>query len=161
MAEITYRAATVDDLEAMARLRWAMQAERQPEQSSETITWDTYLAAYREAFADQVARGGFEGWLAEDGAMPVSCVILLLWRTPPIFDQLVRRRGMVSSVYTLPDYRRKGIARQLMQMLIARAQELHIRRLVLWASEMGEPLYENLGFAQSHGMELDPQHPQR
>jgi GNAT superfamily N-acetyltransferase len=62
---------------------------------------------------------------------------------------------MVSSVYTMPEYRRRGISRQLMLMLIAEARELQIRRLVLWASDMGRPMYEGLGFEPSHGMELD------
>jgi GNAT superfamily N-acetyltransferase len=155
MGEITYRKATADDLEALARLRYTMQTERQPEHHAELARWDTYLEAYRDAFADQLTHGGFDAWLAEDGSVVVSCVILLWWRTPPIFDQLVRRRGMVSSVYTLPEYRRKGIARALMRMLIAQAKELQIRRLVLWASEMGRPMYEGLGFEPSHGMELD------
>jgi GNAT superfamily N-acetyltransferase len=155
MGEITYRKATADDLEALARLRWAMQFERQEEHPSDPETWATYLAAYRDAFAEQIAQGGFDAWLAEDGGQAVSCVVLLWWRTPPIFDQLVRRRGMVSSVYTLPEYRRKGIARELMRMLIAQAKEMEIRRLVLWASEMGRPMYEGLGFEPSHGMELD------
>jgi GNAT superfamily N-acetyltransferase len=155
MGEITYRKATADDLEALARLRYTMQAERQADHPSDPETWNTYLAAYRDAFVDQMTHGGFEAWLAEDGSTAVSCVIMLWWRTPPIFDQLVRRRGMVSSVYTLPEYRRRGISRQLMLMLIAQAQELKIRRLVLWASEMGRPLYEGLGFEPSHGMELD------
>jgi GNAT superfamily N-acetyltransferase len=155
MGEIAYRKATTGDLEALARLRWTMQAERQADHPADPETWETYLAAYRDAFADQIAHGGFEAWLAEDGSVVVSCVVLLWWRTPPVFDQLVRRRGMVSSVYTLPAYRRRGISRQLMLMLIARAKELQIRRLVLWASEMGLPLYESLGFEPSHGMELD------
>ena len=72
-----------------------------------------------------------------------------------LFDQLVRRRGMVSSVYTLPEYRRRGISRNLMLLLIARAKDLQIYRLVLWASEMGRPLYEGLDFEQSSAMELD------
>ena len=155
MGEITYRKATADDLEALARLRWAMQFERQEDHPSDPETWNTYLAAYRDAFADQIAQGGFDAWLAEDSGQAVSCVVLLWWRTPPIFDQLVRRRGMVSSVYTMPEYRRRGISRQLMLMLIAEARELQIRRLVLWASDMGRPMYEGLGFEPSHGMELD------
>ena len=155
MGEITYRKATADDLEALARLRWAMQFERQEEHPSDPETWETYLAAYRDAYAEQIAQGGFDAWLAEAGSQAVSCVVLLWWRTPPIFDQLVRRRGMVSSVYTMPEYRRRGISRQLMLLLIAHAQELEIRRLVLWASEMGRPMYEGLGFEPSHGMELD------
>ncbi len=155
MGEITYRKATADDLEALARLRWMMQVERQADHPSDPETWETYLAAYRDAFAEQISHGGFDAWLAEDDGQAVSCVILLWWRTPPVFDQLVRRRAMVSSVYTLPEYRRRGISRRLMLLLMAQAKELQIRRLVLWASEMGRPLYESLGFEPSHGMELD------
>jgi GNAT superfamily N-acetyltransferase len=155
MGELTYRKATADDLEALARLRYTMQAEWQPEHPAQAASWDVYLAAYRDAFADQVTHGGFDAWLAEDNGQAVSCVILLWWRTPPVFDQLVRRRGMVSSVYTLPEHRRRGISRKLMLMLIAQAKELQIRRLVLWASEMGRPMYESIGFEPSHGMELD------
>jgi GNAT superfamily N-acetyltransferase len=155
MGEITYRKASADDMEALARLRWAMQVERQKDYPSDPKTWETYLAAYRDAFADQISHGGFDAWLAEENGQAISCVILLWWRTPPVFDQLVRRRGMVSSVYTLTEYRRRGISRRLMLLLIARAKELQIRRLVLWASEMGRPLYEGLGFEPSHGMELD------
>jgi GNAT superfamily N-acetyltransferase len=155
MGEITYRKVAADDLEALARLRWAMQVERQKDHPSDPKTWETYLAAYRDAFADQISHGGFDAWLAEENGQAISCVILLWWRTPPVFDQLVRRRGMVSSVYTLPEYRRRGISRRLMLLLIARAKELQIRRLVLWASEMGRPLYEGLGFEPSHGMEID------
>jgi len=150
-----YRKATADDLEALARLRYTMQAERQADHPSDPETWETYLAAYRDAFTNQIAQGGFDAWLAEDNGQAVSCVILLWWRTPPVFDQLVRRRGMVSSVYTLPEYRRKGISRQLMLLLIAHAKELQIRRLVLWASEMGRPLYEGIGFEPSNSMEID------
>src|SRR5262245_30462291 len=117
MGEIIYRKAMADDLEALARLRWAMQAERQADHPSDQETWETYVAAYRDAFAEQVKNGGFDAWLAEDGSVAVSCVILLWWRTPPVFDQLIRRRGMVSSVYTLPEYRRRGISRNLMRML--------------------------------------------
>jgi GNAT superfamily N-acetyltransferase len=155
MGEFTYLKATVDDLEALARLRWAMQVERQVDHPSDPQTWETYLAAYRDAFAEQISHGGFDAWLAEDNGQVVSCVVLLWWRTPPIYNQLVRRRGMVSSVYTLPEYRRMGISRQLMLMLIARAKELEIYRLVLWASAMGRPMYEGLGFEPSHSMELD------
>ena len=155
MGEITYRKATVDDLEALARLRWAMQFERQEEHPSDPETWETYLAAYLDAFVEQINSGGFDAWLAEDNGQAVSCVVLLWWRTPPVFDQLVRRRGMVSSVYTMPEYRRRGISRKLMLLLIAHAKELQIRRLVLWASKMGRPMYEGLGFEPSHGMELD------
>ena len=153
MGEITYRKAAADDLQALARLRWAMQFERQEDHPSDPETWNTYLRPTATPSPTRSHRAASMRWLAEGSGQAVSCVVLLWWRTPPIFDQLVRRRGMVSSVYTMPEYRRRGISRQLMLMLIAEARELQIRRLVLWASDMGRPMYEGLGFEPSHGME--------
>jgi hypothetical protein len=42
-----------------------------------------------------------------------------------------------------------------MEMLVEYAREQKIQRLVLWASDMGRPLYESLGFRDSRGMELN------
>jgi hypothetical protein len=44
-----------------------------------------------------------------------------------------------------------------MEQLIERAQEMGIDRLVLWASDMGRPLYVDLGFEPSRSLELHPQ----
>ena len=62
-------------------------------------------------------------------------------------------RGYVSSVYTAPEYRRRGVARTLMDNLLAHARELGVTRLILWASELGRPLYLDLGFVPSRGLE--------
>jgi GNAT superfamily N-acetyltransferase len=104
--------------------------------------------------ATEIERGRIHGWIAEHDGQPVAAVTLIWWVVPPSLDHPRRRRGQVSNVFTRPDYRRRGISRELMQRLIAHARELGIHRLVLWASEMGEPMYRGLGFEQSHGMEM-------
>ena len=65
---------------------------------------------------------------------------------PPNLDNLHRRRGYVSSVYTHPEYRRMGLARRLMEMLLAQAHDLSISTLLLNTSRMGRALYESMGF---------------
>jgi ribosomal protein S18 acetylase RimI-like enzyme len=70
-------------------------------------------------------------------------------------EELHRRRGYVSSVYTHPDFRRLGLARTLMETLIAQARELRISKLLLSSSSMGRPLYLSMGFIVSdRGLEL-------
>lgn len=154
MPAITYRAATPDDVAALAALRWENVAERHPERQSRD-TLDEYTAAFIEQTRDELARGTHRAWLAEAGGEAVACVILVQWIMPPNPDEHRRRRGFVTSVYTRPAYRRQGVARQLMTMLIEHARVDGIQRLILWSSEMGRPLYEDLGFAPSTGFELD------
>jgi GNAT superfamily N-acetyltransferase len=150
---ITYRRATIEDIPGLARLRWEMEVERKKQQAD----LGAYTAAFETSVRGPLAAGTQVSWLAEsDGeARPVACVTLIWWDMPPNFENAHRRRGFVSSVYTRPGYRRQGISRQLMQTLIAWAREQGLLRLILWASDMGRPLYSGLGFTPSRGMELN------
>lgn len=151
MATITFREATVADIAALARLRWQMEHERK----GGDLSLEAYTQAYIAATRDEMVRGTHQAWIAEDNGEAVACVLLVWWMMPPNFENLARKRGFVSSVYTRPDYRRQGIARRLMELLVERARADGVLRLILWASEMGRPLYLDMGFTPSRGLELD------
>lgn len=154
MAEVTYREATADDVESLAALRWEMEAERHPERSG-AISYEDYIARYAAETRGELERGAYHAWIAEADGQAVACVLLILWVVPPTPERLHRRRGFVSAVYTQPTYRRQGISRRLMELLIAYAQAQGVERLILWASDMGRPLYASLGFVASRGMEMN------
>jgi len=150
--EIHCRAATVDDIEALAELRWQMATEYQEGND----TREDYIAAFRESVRDELAQGRYQAWLAEADGQPLACTVLIWWPMPPNIEDLHRRRGYVSSVYTHPDYRRLGLARTLMEMLVAQARELHIGKLLLSSSAMGRPLYLSMGFVvPERGLEIE------
>jgi GNAT superfamily N-acetyltransferase len=153
MAGVTYRAATLDDLAALAGLRYEMQIEEAHDAAR--MTRAAYVAAYGATMREEFARGRALAWLAEADGQAVAAVTLLWWVVPPSVEYPVRRRGQVSNVYTRPAYRRRGISRHLMELLLAAARELGVQRLVLWASAMGQPLYTGLGFAPSRALEID------
>ena len=52
------------------------------------------------------------------------------------------------NMYTNPAYRRKGIAYQTLNLLVADAKNKGIDAISLEATEMGRPLYEKFGFAE-------------
>ena len=147
---ITYRIATIGDVEAIARLKWEMEAERHPELQ---VDRDAFFAAARASVHSEIERGAHIAFLAEADGEPIACAILIWWMMLPSITDFHRSRGYVSSVYTAPAYRHRGIARRLMQNLMARAREMGLSRLILWASEMGRPLYLDLGFLPSRGLE--------
>ncbi|HEY1387093.1 MAG TPA: GNAT family N-acetyltransferase [Ktedonobacterales bacterium] len=150
--EIRCRAATVADIEALAELRWQMATEYQ----EGDFTREEYIAAFCGSVRDELAQGRYQAWLAEADGRPVACTVLIWWPMPPNIEDLHRRRGYVSSVYTHPDYRRLGLARTLMEMLVAQARELHIGKLLLSSSSMGRPLYLSMGFVvPERGLEIE------
>jgi len=150
MTTVTYREATPDDLPALSDLRWQMETEM----GRDDDTFDAFALAYKNATIAEIERGAHQPWLAEVDGVPVACAILVVWIVPPHAGETMRKRGFVSSVYTVPEYRRQGISSQLMTRLMDSARAQGIHRLILWASDMGRPLYESLGFTTSPAMEL-------
>jgi ribosomal protein S18 acetylase RimI-like enzyme len=150
---ITYREATGADVDTLANLRWRMETERHPEHPATDDNHALYLEAAQQDIRAEIERGAHIAFLAEADGEVVACAILIWWTMLPTLTELHRKRGYVSSVYTAPGWRRNGIARALMERLIARAQEMRVQRLILKASDMGRPLYLDLGFAPSHALE--------
>lgn len=76
----------------------------------------------------------------------VSCAFLLVTEKPynPTFPNGLT--GTVLNVYTVPEARRQGLAKRLMEMLIADAQSLGLDYIELKATESGYQLYKALGF---------------
>jgi GNAT superfamily N-acetyltransferase len=62
----------------------------------------------------------------------------------------VAREALVVNVYIEPEYRRQGLARRLMEAILAWSREQGVERVSLHASTMGQPLYEALGFTRSN-----------
>src|SRR5512133_1694608 len=103
--------------------------------------------------ADAIRRHIYIGWIVQSGAgTPVANAGLLLIAWPPNSRDLNPTRGYVMNVWTHPEHRRKGIARRLMEVVMAEAKRRSIRVLALHASDEGKILYDQLGFRDSREM---------
>jgi GNAT superfamily N-acetyltransferase len=81
-----------------------------------------------------------------DGSI-VCCAWLLLVTKPPSPRFPHGQTGTLFNVYTVPDHRRQGLARQVMLRLLDAARELKLDVVELNATDDGYPLYQSLGFA--------------
>ncbi len=104
----------------------------------------------RKAMSD----GSFRSWLASSGERAIAggAVIISPWPAHP-YD-LECRRATILNVYTDPEYRHRGVARKLMQAMIAWCRAEGFARVTLHASDDGRHLYESLGFEISNEMRL-------
>jgi GNAT superfamily N-acetyltransferase len=98
-----------------------------------------------------LASGEYNGWfvMADDEAIIAGAGVQIRTLLPrPETD--VAREALVVNVYVELDYRRQGLARRLMEAILAWSREQGIERVSLHASIMGQPLYEALGFTRSN-----------
>lgn len=93
--------------------------------------------------------------LAKDGDKVVGCASISYIRVMPTFEHPTGKRAHLMNVYTNQSYRRQGIARKMIQLLIDEAKERGCTEISLDATEAGRPLYESIGFRENcSGMTL-------
>lgn len=95
-------------------------------------------------------------FLAKDGETVVSVALLMILQKPCHPKMIHGKMGEVLSVYTLPAYRRQGIAQHNMQRLVDYARANGLDYVNLSATKAGYPVYQKVGFSerQSHYTEM-------
>jgi len=106
-------------------------------------------------FAAGLANGNYQGWFFENSEGRVAAVggVTLVEYHPGPLDPTPRRPWIVN-VYTDPSYRHQGLARRLMQAMIAWCREQGYHSINLHASQFGRPLYQSMGFEPTNEMRL-------
>jgi GNAT superfamily N-acetyltransferase len=102
-----------------------------------------------------LADGSYHHWLALDGSGRVvggGGVLLCPWPANP--QDPCTHRAVILNMYTESEFRKQGIARQIMLTILAWIKEQGLRGVNLHASKEGRSLYENLGFAATNEMRL-------
>jgi GNAT superfamily N-acetyltransferase len=116
---------------------------------------DAMATAARPFIEAALKDGSYRGWLAEvDGRVVAGGGIAIVGFQPTPYDPSPRR-AWILNMYTEPPYRRRGLARMILQHMIAWCREQGIGSVFLHASDAGRPLYESLGFEPTNEMRLD------
>ncbi|HEX4489128.1 MAG TPA: GNAT family N-acetyltransferase [Terriglobales bacterium] len=149
--EIVIREARVEDIPQVVRHRIGMYEAMEvgdPESREEMAT------ASAKILPQAIRDGSFRGWLAEvDGKVVAGGGLFVTsWLSHP--GDLICRKATVLNVYTDPEYRRQGIARKLMEVIVEWCRKEGFANLFLHASHEGRPLYEGLGFQTGNEMRL-------
>ena len=130
------RAATPDDAHLITGHRYAGETGE-------------HLAAYEAWLPGAFASGVYLGWLAEEDGRVIGGAGLTLLHWGPGRDDPQPVRGRVSNVFVEPEYRRQGVARLLMGVMLAEARARGLGMLNLGTSAEGRELYTSLGFRAS------------
>ncbi|NDJ74876.1 MAG: GNAT family N-acetyltransferase [Chloroflexi bacterium] len=114
---------------------------------------DAMDAAFVPWVRERLARDEYLAWLAvsPEGDV-VSSAGLYIREFPPHPEDMSERQGYILNVYTVPDYRRRGFAGQLVRAVVRWCRDSGINRVTLNYTEAGRPIYERLGFTDSNVM---------
>jgi len=138
--DIQYRKLTSEDLDTFISMRITQLRE---EGATEDIDLVPPLQDY---YRRHLADGTFVSYLALDGDKIVGTSGMSFVEKPPYFGCPTGRIGLLSSMYTDPDYRRCGIAKTLLSKVVEEARSYGCGTVQITASDMGVKLYTAFGF---------------
>lgn len=141
---IEYKIATNEDIELLMSSRLEM-LRIVNNLSDDYVFPDLIVNESRDYFLS----GDQTTVLALDGDNVAGCASMSYMRIMPTFSHPTGKRAHLMNVYTRNEYRRQGIARKMVQMLIDDAWNRGATEISLDATTMGRPLYESLGFTDS------------
>ena len=141
---IKYQKLTENELNIFIKMRIQQLRE---EGATEDID---LVSALNDYYSRHMADGTFVSWLAMDGDRIVGTSGMSFVEKPPYFGCPNGRIGLLSSMFTDPDYRRMGIAKELLSRVINEARDYGCGTVQITASDMGVLLYTDFGFVKNN-----------
>jgi len=142
--EIEYKRLTDNELDTFIKMRINQLRE---EGAKEDV--DLY-PALNDYYTRHMADGTFVGWLAFDGDKIIGTSGMSFVEKPPYFGCPSGRIGLLSSMFTDKEYRRRGIASELLKRVIDEARYCGCGTVQITASDMGVKLYTAFGFTHNN-----------
>lgn len=148
----TIRPASTSDLETLVAHRCSM--FRDMGHTDESVM-DSMSAKFRVWLLARMNSGDYRAWLvsAPDGSIAAGAGLWLMDWLPHMIGKGARR-GNIVNVYTESGFRRRGLARLLMETALAWCRENGVDTVILHASPAGKSLYEDMGFKATNEMRI-------
>ena len=149
----TLRRATTEDMDTLVAQRREM--FREVHHKSDTQL-DSMSAKFRVWALEHMNAGDYLAWLVEapDGSSAAGGALWLMdW--PPHVIGVNSQRGNILNIYTGDDFRHRGLARAMMEAILAWCRENSIDIVILHASPFGRSLYESMGFNPTNEMRIE------
>lgn len=140
---VEYRRLTEKELDTFIEMRINQLREEGAEEDFDL------RPALEDYYHRHMADGTFVSWLAVADGRIVGTSGMSFVEKPPYFGCPSGRIGLLSSMFTDPDYRRMGIARELLHRVVEEARKYGCGTVQITASDMGVKLYTSYGFVHN------------
>ena len=152
MTQFHIRTASLNDLCHLVHHRRAMFEDMGHRDSAVLHQVDQ---SSREYVSEALRLGTYKSWLAETSEARVVAgggIVIANWPGYP--GESLAKRAWILNMYTEPDARRLGLAKQLLEAMLVWCRNEGFASVSLHASPAGRPLYDSLGFQPTNELRL-------
>ena len=147
MNTIEIRQASHEDVPTLIKLRWEIFVEHGVTDGQNELIRRRYERTFREFLDQHLDQSQCQFWVALAEGQIIATATLWLFPILPWPGNLNEWHGQISNLYTVPSYRRLGIARQMLETLRQVAEQAHVTSLLVeQPSSLTSPLYSSLGY---------------
>ncbi len=139
-----FKKADISDLNLLTEIRITVlrAANKLDDSADMTDVFNSTYEYYKTALAD----GTHTSYLVFDGNKVIGAGSICYYSVMPTCCNPTGKKAYIMNMYTAPDYRRKGVAFQVLDTLVKEAIDKGVTAIGLEATDMGRPLYEKYGF---------------
>lgn len=141
---LNWKRATPGDLEALTVSR--VMVLRAANQLDDHADLSAVEAASRQYYARALDDDTHAAWLVYSGDKLVGTGGVSFFQVMPTVHNPTGRKAYIMNMYTAPEYRRQGIARRTLEMIVAECRRRGVMHISLEATSAGRPLYAAFGF---------------
>ncbi len=144
--ELEIRRADLGDLDLLMSLR--MRVLREVFEIPQSGEMAGLFEANRRYYESEIPCGGHIACFARSGGQLAGCGGVCLYREMPSPDNPGGWCGYLMNIFTVPEFRGRGVGGTVVAWLIARAKEAGAGKIYLETTPAGKSLYRELGFEE-------------
>lgn len=149
------RLAEEKDIEQLIRMRWDFTIEH--DESKKNAPRQEFEKECRIFLEKAISNGQWFIWGAEEHGKIVSHVYIELISKVPRPGRITRPFAYMTNVYTIPEYRNKGIGSKLLTFVNEWTKENTYEFIIVWPSDDSLEFYKRNGYEHcSEPMTYDP-----
>jgi GNAT superfamily N-acetyltransferase len=134
--------ASLDDVDALARLRWQLYVE----QEGELERFEAYRVRFAPFAREALATDRWHAWVARDASGPVGAIWLHTIERIPVQGKIAGPIGYLTNVYLEPTFRNGGLGSRMLEEVLQWCRAERFSCVITWPTPRSRPFYRRGGF---------------
>ncbi|WP_308779486.1 GNAT family N-acetyltransferase [uncultured Clostridium sp.] len=105
----------------------------------------------KEFFQSTMEEGSLIQYVAVEDDIIIATGGVCFYTLPPSYSNISGKTAYITNMYTKDEYRGRGIATILLNLLVDEVKRTRCKVIKLQASFHGKPVYKKFGFKESEG----------
>lgn len=140
------RLADKADIDQLIKMRWDFTLEDYPDMG-DGIEYNSFERECREFLESALESRRWFAWVAEEEGAILSHIYIELINKIPRPGRVTNPFAYMTNVYTVPEYRGKGVGSRLLSRVNEWSKERNFEFIIVWPSDKSIEFYERSGFS--------------